>query len=140
MSWVSQVMHIKLPVPIGQHRLMIVCPRFFASHGLNVMNANYRFQSSIMTFWTSYSLTRIMHYITIVSYQLFHQFFVSHEHRSMFMTYREVNRSRLVLEMNKVLCSMCPVNLMSIRIIINIPPIAYLCCTWSFGKRLGKRF
>ena len=35
---------------------------------------------------------------------------------------------------------MCPVNLMSIWIIINIPPIAYLCSTWSFGKRLGKRF
>ena len=140
MTRVCQVVHIELTVPICHHRLMVISPGLCASHGLDGMHTNYWFQSTVMSLRTGNGLATIVYHITIILDESFHQFFVCHEYRSVLMPYGKVDAARLVLECLKVLGTMGAINLMTVRVVIDIPPVTYLCRGGTFRKRFRKGF
>ena len=64
MTRIGKIMHIKFPMPIGHHRLMVVSPWLGTTHQLDVMYTYNRTQSAVMATGIGYFRSGIMHHIT----------------------------------------------------------------------------
>ena len=126
MAGVCQVVHIEPSVPVGHHRLVVVGPGLCPSHGLDGMYPHHGLQSSVVSCRTGNGRTAVVYHVAVVFDESLHQLFVSHEHRSVLMAYRETHGSRLVLERLEVLGAMGSVNLVTVAVVVDVPPVAHL--------------
>ena len=139
MTGVSQIVHVEFAIPIADHRLMVIGPGFLTSHGLDAMHTHDGLQTAIVPFRTGDGLAGIMHHVAIVFDKSLHQLLVSHKHRSVLMPYGKTDGTRLILERLEVFCAMGAVNLMLVRVVVDVIPVAYLRRRGAFSKRLCKR-
>ena len=63
MTRIGKIMHIKFPMPIGHHRLMVVSPWLGTTHQLDVVYTHNRTQSTVMATRIGYLCTGVMHHI-----------------------------------------------------------------------------
>ena len=136
---IGQVVHIQLAVPLAQHGLVVIRPRLLSTHRLYGVNAHHGLQPAVVPLRASDGLACIAHHVTVILLQTFNQLLVGHEHRAMLMTYWERHPTRLVLKGLEVLRAMGAVNLVSVGVVINVVPVAYLRHGRPLGERLRER-
>ncbi len=48
MARVGEIVQIVFAVPVGEHGLVVICPRLLAAHGLYGVYAHYGLQATVM--------------------------------------------------------------------------------------------
>ena len=126
-SRVGQVVHVELAFPVCHHGLMVIEPSLFASHGLNAVNSHHGRQSAVMSCRRCHGCAGVVNGVAVLLYQVLHNFLVSHEHRSVLVSYREFYGTCLVLEVLEVLCPCRSVYAVAVRVVVDVIPSVDHC-------------
>ena len=124
---VGEIVHVEFTIPVGNHRLMVVCRPLLGAHSLDVVHSHCGRQPSVVACWQRNLLACVVYGKCVVFYKVVHQLLRCHEHRAVLVAIGEGNRPRLVLEMLEVLRALCAVDELAVPVIVYIPPSVHVC-------------